>query len=153
MAAGRGLTPPPPCPCLCDPGVCTQMLTRACVVSMVHVWVWTSVCVRCVHVVRCLHLCVECVACRYVICVWGVFMCLSMCVFTCVWGGWCAPLAPLWVPWPHLQPAFTVTEPARPGPHRPGPPGFPPSQSRGRKRKCPPSAHFRAAEAAGRPAR
>lgn len=82
-----GSTPPPPCPCLCDPGVCTQMLTRACVVSMVHVWVWKSVCVRCVHVVRCLHFCVECVACRYVICVWGVFMCL----FTCGGGGACAP--------------------------------------------------------------
>lgn len=74
-----------------DLGLCTQ----ACVVSMVYVWVWKSVCVWCVHVVRCRHLCVECVACLYVICVWGVccvFMCLSMCVqCLCVCLRVCAP--------------------------------------------------------------
>lgn len=147
MATGRGLAhlllPAP----ACDPGVCTQMLTRACVVSMVHVWVWKSVCVWCVHVVRCLHSCVECVACLYVICVWGVFMCLSMCVFPCVWGV-CA----------RRSPALGAVAPSAAGLHghwaraarapRPSRQA-PPSQSRSRKRKCPPSAHFRAAEAAG----
>ena len=70
-------------------------------------WVCVLKRVWCVHVVWRLHLCVECVACLYVICVWGVsvvclcvYLCVcsvSVCVYVCAGcARAAAPLCPLW---------------------------------------------------------